>query len=233
MFHVEHHPSPSPPFLPNPVSAMGHPLPEISLAQFQDGLRRHPFFTECLAESLHLHYLELRRWNPRLSLVGPGTAGEVIERHYAESLAALPLLRDTDRRLVDLGSGAGFPGLVLAAARPDLEVTLVEARERKWAFLKSAIRRSGLSCRCLNARVEASLPEGFPTEIDLVTSRALAISPEIFAAVFARSPGARFLLWHGAASPQLSPGLTVPREIHLPGSEHRRILEIQRLETAR
>ena len=52
-------------------------------------------------------------------------AGEVVERHYGESLAALPLA-PAEGRLVDLGSGAGFPGWVLAAARPGLEVTLVD-----------------------------------------------------------------------------------------------------------
>ena len=67
-------------------------------------------------------------------------------------------------RLLDLGSGAGFPGIVLAAARPDLEVTLLEARERKWAFLAAACRRAGLACRCLNARVSAN-PADLPAEL--------------------------------------------------------------------
>src|SRR5947209_4043348 len=102
--------------------------------------------------ALHAHYLELARWNRTLSLIGPGTAGEIVERHYGESLAALPLVPE-EGELVDLGSGAGFPGLVIAAARPRLAVTLVEARERKWAFLQAAARRAALPCRCLNARV--------------------------------------------------------------------------------
>ncbi len=178
--------------------------------------------------ALFEHYAELRRWNPRLSLVGPGTASEVLSRHYGESLAALPLIEAADRRLVDLGSGAGFPGLVLAAARPGLEVTLVESRQRKWAFLRSSCRRSGLSCRCLNARVRRPLPEGFPTGADVVTSRALAIDQEIYGALFESSPQVRFLLWLGESTPRLSPGLEVRREVALQGSQHRRIVEICR-----
>ncbi len=208
---------------------MGRDLPPLTLEAFRDGLRRCSAHElgESLFPPLHQHYLELRRWNRRLSLVGPGTVHEVLSRHYAESLAALPLLEGAGARLVDLGSGAGFPGLVLAAARPDLDVTLVEARQRKWAFLRSATRRSGLSCRCLNARVQVPLPDGFPSEVHLVTCRALAVDPEVLAAIHRSSPAARFLLWQGEAPPRLPTALAAGRELPLPGSERRRILEIR------
>lgn len=222
---------------------MGSPLPPLSLSEFRDRLaailegerwfqRLDRPLPSDVYSVLHRHYGELRRWNPRLSLVGPGAAGDVLRRHYAESLAALPLLDASDRRLVDLGSGAGFPGLVLAAARPDVEVTLVEARERKWAFLRSALRRSGLSCGCLNARVERSLPEGIPAEIDVVTSRAVAIGPEIFAAFLEASKKTRFLLWKGHSRDVLPPGWAVCRALPIPRSDRRRILEIHRSQTS-
>lgn len=213
---------------------MGSPLPPLTFPEFRDQLAaildREHGGCELQTDSyfiLHLHYVELRRWNPRLSLVGPGTAQDVVRRHYAESLAALPLLRAADRKLVDLGSGAGFPGLVLAAALPGLEVTLVEARERKWAFLKSALRHTGLSCACLNARVERSLPEGFPTEIDVVTSRAVAIGSETIDALHKGSPGMRFLLWKGRTGVALPPRWAISRELPLKDSDRSRILEIQ------
>src|SRR5262245_54139195 len=134
---------------------------------------------EALSQSalaaLHAHYEELRRWNRRTNLIGPGTAGEILERHYGESLAALPLLPPGARTGLDLGAGAGFPGLVLAAPRPDLEMTLAEARERKWAFLLAAARKASLPCRCLNVRVQIPLPAGLPESIDIITSRALRL----------------------------------------------------------
>ena len=159
--------------------------------------------------------------------VGPGTANRVVERHYGESLAALPLIRPDDRFLLDVGTGAGFPGLVLAAARPSLAVTLTEPRQRKWAFLKTAARRCGLSCRCLDVRVERPLPRRLPREIDIVTCRALTISPRLLQALGRGSQQTRFLIWSGVESPQLPAGYLVHREVPLEGSVHRRILEIQ------
>jgi 16S rRNA G527 N7-methylase RsmG len=223
---------------------MGREIPFLTLEAFRGALLRcsSQELDEGIFPPLYQHYLELRRWNRRLSLVGPGTVDEVVSRHYAESLAALPLLEGA-RRLVDLGSGAGFPGFVLAAARPELDVTLIESRQRKWAFLRSAVRRGGssdglsggssgggssggLSCRCLNARVRVPLPDGFPSEVDLVTSRALALDPEILAAIHRSSPGARFLFWQGAEPLRLPSVFRKVREIPLLGSEHRRIVEI-------
>ncbi len=209
---------------------MRRALPAFTASVFASRLRElSPCgLSDSTVISLFDHYTELRRWNPRLSLVGPGTTAEVLSRHYGESLAALPLIEADDGKLVDLGSGGGFPGLVLAAARPRLEVTLVEARLRKWVFLRSACRRSGLSCRCLNARVERPLPEGFPARIDVVTSRALAIDQEILEALLESSPEVRFLLWLGGSGPRLPQGLVVSREVTLGGSENRKILEIRR-----
>src|SRR6185503_13576425 len=164
-------------------------------------------------ERLSAHYDELRRWSGRLSLVGPGTAHEVVVRHFGESLAALSCLPEAEGRLVDLGSGAGFPGLVLAAARPGWQVTLVEAQERKWAFLQAAGRRAGLSCRYLNARVAALLPPGFPDAYEVVTMRALRLDPPVLAALRDRlSARGRLLLWAGAEDPALPSGLLVTGE---------------------
>src|SRR4051795_3521876 len=105
---------------------MAFTLPEISRHDFgAEILRLSPrTLGEPSIDALHAHYRELALWNRRMSLVGPGTAGEILARHYGESLAALPLLPVDARRGLDLGSGAGFPGVVLAAARPGLEMTL-------------------------------------------------------------------------------------------------------------
>jgi len=214
---------------------MGSPLPPLAAARFRrellEVLPELPSHLPAagldpLVSTLHRHYEELRRWNPRLSLVGPGTAAEVVSRHYGESLAALPLIRPADRTLVDFGSGAGFPGLVLAAARPEVTATLVEAREKKCTFLRTAVRICGLSCRCLGARVERSLPPGLPPRIDLVTCRAVAVSKELLELFRDHSPGVRFLLWRGRDAPELPRGLGVRRELSLAGSHRRRILEI-------
>ncbi|MEO8276512.1 MAG: RsmG family class I SAM-dependent methyltransferase [Thermoanaerobaculia bacterium] len=150
---------------------------------------------------LSIHYEELRRWADTVALIGPGAVEELFERHYVESLVALPWLpapASSPARLVDLGSGAGFPGWILAAVRPDLDVTLVEARERKWAFLATAARRARLSCRCLNARVSEHLSPEIPDRIQTVTVRALRLDARTWSALLPRMlPGAQVLIWSG------------------------------------
>src|SRR5436305_9882176 len=109
-------------------------------------------------DALYAHYQELSLWNQRLSLIGPGTAGEIVARHYGEALAALPLIPPDARSGLDIGSGAGFPGLVLAAARPGLGMTLVEARDRQWALLLAAAPRAALPGRGPKGTAALPLP---------------------------------------------------------------------------
>ncbi len=207
---------------------MGCQLPSLTETEFRRRLLR--VSPDCPGQApgtLFAHYSELRRWNTRLALVGPGTAEEAVERHYGESLAALPLIRPTDHSLLDIGAGAGFPGLVLAAAFPSMRVVLVESRERKWAFLCAAIRRCGLSSECLNVRVGQPLGKDLPSEIDIVTCRAVSLSTRLLETLCEGFPRARFLFWCGARMPELPDACRVDREMALAGSSRRRILEIQ------
>lgn len=181
---------------------------------------------EATLDALYAHYQELQRWAPIVSLVGPGAGPEIIERHYAEAFLALTWLDPGAKTLVDIGSGAGFPGFVLAAARPDLDVTLVEPRERRWSFLAQAARRASLNLRCLNVRVAAPLPAGLPERIDIVTLRALrpeAILPPLAERL---AHGAQILLWAGESNPELPPGFAPRRVLEMAGSNVRRLVEI-------
>jgi 16S rRNA (guanine527-N7)-methyltransferase len=204
-------------------------LPDISRPAFGQEIQRlspHPLEDRAV-DALFAHYGELALWNRRTNLIGPGTAGEILARHYGESLAALPLLPAGARIGLDLGSGAGFPGIVLAAALPGLEMTLAEARERKWAFLAAAARRAALPCRCLDVRVQLPLPAGLPESIDVITSRALRLSPEIWGALARRlTVDGRVLLWVGEHDPELPPELAACGSLPLAGSEKRRILAL-------
>jgi 16S rRNA (guanine527-N7)-methyltransferase len=202
----------------------------LSLDQFASGLAAlsPEALSVATVAALYSHYRDLLLWNRRLSLIGPGTEGEILSRHYGEALAALPLLPPTLRSAVDLGSGAGFPGLVIAAARPGLAMTLVEARERKWSFLTTAARKAALSCRCLNVRVASPLPAGIPESLDLVTVRALKLDPEVLDALARRlGPGGRVLLWVGERVPELPPDLSPVASLKLAGGQTRRVLALQ------
>ena len=208
---------------------MGAHLPKLGLERFGRRLRAataEPVEDEAV-NALFAHYEELRSWNPRLSLIGPGTTDDAVERHYAESLAGRELLRSSDRRLVDLGSGAGFPGLPLAAAVPSLEVWLVEPRNRKWAFLRSSAAVAGLSCHCLDARIDRALPADFPDRVDVLTVRALKMEPEGWAAVAGcLKRGGRLLRWGSSEPPEEMDGWKVGRQLRLPGRD-RWVLELK------
>ncbi len=206
------------------------PISRKNLAKGLAALSPEPLDGRAI-DALHAHYRELSAWNRLLSLIGPGTIDEVLERHYGESLAALPLVPMEARFGLDIGSGAGFPGLVLAAARTGLEMTLVEAREKKWAFLSAAARKASLPCRTLNVRVEIPLPAGIPASLDLVTARALKLDSGVLGALAERlGPAGRILLWLGEEDPALPATLAPGRSIKLPGSQRRRILELKKQE---
>ncbi|HEX2252017.1 MAG TPA: RsmG family class I SAM-dependent methyltransferase [Thermoanaerobaculia bacterium] len=211
-------------------------LPDLTLPDFASEIRgRAPeALADTVVQALHAYYRELRRWAPRLALIGRGTLDEVLDRHFGESLAALPLIPPRPGgEIVDVGSGAGFPGLVLAAARPGWRVTLVEARERKWAFLESVRRKAALDCRCLNARVghplpDGPLPEGLPAAFDVVTARAIRLDAATTGALLARlTPRGRALFWAGEADPDLPGSARAATVARLPGSERRRIVAVR------
>ena len=177
-----------------------------------------------LVEPLHAHYEELRRWARRLALVGAGEAKTIVERHYVESLRALPLL-DGASTVLDLGSGAGFPGWVLAAARPDLEFWLFESRGRKASFLRAASARAQVSCRVVDARVSRRHPvtEAVPgATIDLVTVRGVRINRDTWEGLApGLAVGARILRWEGAAAVDPWPEAKAGRPLELDGRGRR------------
>jgi 16S rRNA (guanine527-N7)-methyltransferase len=116
--------------------------------------------------------LTLGRWQKAINLVGKGTLGEIWTRHILDSAQLLPLIPKEAKTLVDLGSGGGFPGLVIAALRPNLAVTLIESDARKGAFLGEAGRRMGLK---IQPKIVISRIEAAPaSNADIVTARALA-----------------------------------------------------------
>jgi 16S rRNA (guanine527-N7)-methyltransferase len=116
---------------------------------------------------------ELLRWNARVNLTAVTSEAAVAEKHLLDSLAVLPELEGA-RSLLDLGAGAGFPGLPLKLLRPELEVTLVDSVGKKVGFMKHAIARLGLKgARALHLRAEGKPErEGLP-RTEVVISRAL------------------------------------------------------------
>lgn len=116
----------------------------------------------------------LAKWQRAINLVGPGTLADVWRRHMFDSAQLFPLMPPQAHTLVDLGSGAGFPGLVLAIMGvPD--VHLVESDHRKAAFLSHVSRETGAGATVHAERIEAMAP----MKADVVTARALAPMPKL------------------------------------------------------
>lgn len=116
----------------------------------------------------------------RLNLVGPATLPEAWNRHFFDSAQLLPLIPKTARRVIDLGSGAGFPGLVLAILEPRLDVHLVEGNRHKAGFLAEVARRTGAARRVtIHATRIAHVTPKLAGSAAVVTARALAELEEL------------------------------------------------------
>jgi 16S rRNA (guanine527-N7)-methyltransferase len=148
MFHVKHGAPPEPP--PSAARVFGERL----------GLARE--YADLLAGP-----------GVERGLIGPGEVDRLWERHILNS-AALGELVEPDARVLDIGSGAGLPGVPLAIARPDLSVTLVEPMLRRSDFLTEVAEGLGLDVAVFRARAEDPAARAELTGADVVTSRAVA-----------------------------------------------------------
>jgi len=118
--------------------------------------------------ALEGHYDLLVRWNKTVNLTTITSIEEAVERHYCESLFLGAHLPAGNLRVVDVGSGGGFPGFPVAILRPDCTVALVESHQRKAVFLREASRKVG------NVRVIAKRAEDVEEEFDHLISRAVS-----------------------------------------------------------
>lgn len=171
------------------------------------------------------HYELLVAWNRKLNLTRIVEAGEAARFHFLESaflstLIASPAAKGG--RVVDVGSGAGFPGLPLACVWKDCEVVLVEPSGKRAVFLKEAIRKLGLrSVKVLNERFSADLVDGS----DVLVTRALdGLEKELKAIVTSRA--STVALYTDPSILELAQRFSGDREAtitEIPGSKNRRI----------
>ncbi len=163
------------------------------------------------AEAALGRYLDLLlRWNERINLTAVRDPEGIVERHFVDSLAVLPHVPAAATSLVDVGSGPGFPGAVVALARPDLAVTLVESNHKKCAFLETLRRELPLpKTRVLSQRIEDVLAKPGFIPFDVAVSRATLDLPDWLAlgSRLVQPPGS-VLGMEGAEIRDLPPGAT-------------------------
>ena len=119
----------------------------------------------------------LLKWQKAVNLVAPSTLKDVDKRHFLDSLQILPLLPvDKPFKLVDMGSGAGFPGVVIACVCPNADVHLIESDQKKAIFMQTVSRETNVSVTVHNKRIEDVNMDG----VDVVSARALSSLDELF-----------------------------------------------------
>ena len=126
-------------------------------------------------ERLRAFVALLTEWNLRHNLVSERSLADVWRRHVLDSAQLTRFMPPSAKTLIDLGSGAGFPGMIVTAMRPDLHVTLVEATAKKCRFLGEAATLMHADVQILNARIEDLSGKPF----DVVSARACAPLPRL------------------------------------------------------
>ena len=139
------------------------------------------------------YYRELLAWNSKINLLSVKSDQDIVIKHFIDSLTLLPYIRDETCRVLDIGSGAGFPGIPLKIALNSVKVSLLESSRKKSSFLKHVIRSLGLTdAVVINSRAECLMEdETYSGYFQIVASRATAKLP-----VFLRM-GAFFLAPNG------------------------------------
>jgi 16S rRNA (guanine527-N7)-methyltransferase len=188
-------------------------------------------------ERLLVYLAELMKWSRRINLIARDTPeAQVIENHFLDSLTLLPLLQDEQAvHLADVGTGAGFPGLVLACVLPGACFTLVEPRQKRVSFLRHLIRTLGLTnVEVVADRIEAHAVD-WQGRFSHITSRAVA-EPSLFLPLVRPlvTPATRVILM--LARTEVLAGIqTLPsgpwrivetRAVHLPFSDAPRLLAV-------
>jgi 16S rRNA (guanine527-N7)-methyltransferase len=153
---------------------------------------------------LVIYLEELQLWNARINLTGLKNPRDLVIKHFLDSLAVLRFVGQAVS-LVDLGSGAGFPGLVLKLAHPSLTLTLVEARQKKAAFLEYLVSRLRLTgVEVAQIHLTPSLARKWEPKVDAVVSRATFFLPRLLElAAPLLAPGGWLLALKGANLPGL------------------------------
>jgi len=124
-------------------------------------------------ERLQVFERLVQKWNPKINLVSRSSLAEIWTRHIIDSIQVFRCAASPST-WVDLGSGGGFPGIVVGILandeNPETRVSLIESDQRKCAFLRAAVRETGINCKVLSERIEQAPPQN----ADVLSARALA-----------------------------------------------------------
>ncbi len=167
----------------------GAEMPSFSLPERVDITDAASFQTtfqwsDAAIEKLRVYESTLQQWQNAVNLIAPSTRDLIWHRHFADSAQLLPYIDEKMLKIADLGTGGGFPGLVLAVGLEDRaahHITLVESDQRKAAFLREAARRMEISVEILSTRIETDATVNALAKVNTITARAFAPLRRLFA----------------------------------------------------
>ena len=154
-----------------------------------------------LPGKLDVWFRMLTEWNQKMDLVADAPEDELLDRHMIDSLTVLKTgLTDGAGTLIDVGTGAGFPGMAIALARPEIRVTLMDSQQKRLNFLRAVVDATGAeNVRLIHARAEdGARQKDLRERFDLAAARALAPLNVLceYLLPFV-TPGGRMLCWKG------------------------------------
>ena len=136
-----------------------------------------PDFNQQQLAMFETYYAMLADWNTRLNLTAIISPEDVAKKHFVDSFAAAPYLKD-EARIIDVGTGAGFPGIPLLILRPDLTLTLMDSQQKKLVFLEAVLKELKLPAECVHARAEdAGRNPKYRERFDAALTRAVSALP--------------------------------------------------------
>ena len=162
---------------------------------------------------------ELLKWTAKVNLIGP-EAREHLDEHIEEAIRAAEILQPGGE-VMDFGSGGGLPAIPMAILSPEARFHLVEADQKKWAFLKHIVRECGLSSKVYGDRLSRLLPR-LPSDLrfSLVVSKAVGYPEEWVPSLKEHlEDGARIALFQGSPDVPPIPGFRLTEAVPLPRGE--------------
>ena len=155
--------------------------------------------TERMLEQYDRYAALLTEWNEKMNLTAITEPREIVRKHFVDSLTLLSCLPEGELSLIDVGTGAGFPGVALAIARPDIRLTLLDSLNKRLIFLKAVCEELSVPVTLIHARAEeAGRKPELRERFDVATARAVAALPALceYCLPFVR-PGGVFLAMKG------------------------------------
>lgn len=218
-------------------------MPELNITPFLSYCRENGIAVpEAAPRQLELYGSLLLEWNQKINLTAITEPQEIVQKHFTDCAALLRFLPlKPGESLVDVGTGAGFPGMVLKILVPQANITLLDGHAKRFLFLNDFMQQTGLFCQTLHSRAElAGRQPDYREQFQYATARAVAALPTLleyclpfvkpgglFAAM--KGPGAEAELQAAANAVGLLGGAPATAQSYtLPGELERTVITVQK-----